>query len=265
MKNIYLYKYLFFLLPLFTVSCEDIIDVELNSVPPKIVIEGNVALDSLATVKVSTTHDFSATGEYPIITSAVVKVWDNAGNSETLLPNSKGLYVTSGIRGVEGRTYNLSVNYDDKEYTATSTMPPLVAIDSLTLFDFPVLDYRTPMVHFTTPPGNINDYYKFYVYVNGERRANKYETYSTDLLDDGMEMHIRLSVPRDPATNDDPVEKGDTLTVEMQCIDKDMHDYWDTLMMIENSLANPTTNIKGGALGYFGAYSYSQMSIVAVW
>lgn len=29
--------------------------------------------------------------------------------------------------------------------------------------------------------------------------------------------------------------------------------------------ANPTSNIKGGALGYFGAYSFTSKEIVMVW
>lgn len=264
MKNIYIYKLILILFPFIFFSCEDIIDVELNSVEPHIVIEGNVRMDSLATVRVTTTKDFSSVNEYTPIRDAVVKITDNAGNEETLTINANGDYVAQNIRGVINRTYSLSVTHEGIEYTAESRMPPVVNIDSLTLFDFPFLDYPTPMIHFTDPKGDINQFYRFVVFVNGVRPYNWFELFSSEMID-GFPIHQRLSVPYGNNDTEDPVHQGDTLSVEMQCIDEDVFTFWSTLDMIDNSLANPTSNIKGGALGYFSAYSHQLASIEAIW
>lgn len=264
MRNGSFFKYILFICILFVAACEDIIDVDLNSAEPRVVIEGIVAEDSFAVVKITMTKDFGSTNEYIPVRDAVVKISDDMGNSETLEVNSGGYYVSSEITGVAGRTYNLLVAHEGKEYTSVSKMPPLVLIDSLTLFDFPFLDYPTPMVHFTDPKGADNDYYRFIVYVNGERPMNEYSLISAKYMD-GFSVHQRLSVPHNHNDEDDPVKQGDILTVEMQCIDEDCYTFWDTLLMIENSLTNPTNNISGGALGYFSAYTFSKKSIEAVW
>jgi hypothetical protein len=61
------------------------------------------------------------------------------------------------------------------------------------------------------------------------------------------------------------IEPGDTVYVELQHITKDMFNYYNTLNNIVGSGGpmgsstpyNPISNIKGDALGYFGAYSSS--------
>jgi len=244
-------------------SCEDIIDVDLRSVEPEVVIEGYIRMDSLAVVRITKTKDFSSTNEYIPVEDAIVKIRDSAGKEETLQLNDSGNYVAPSIRGIERYTYNLSVEYNGLEYTSVTTMPPLVPLDSLTLFDFPMIDYPTPMVHFKDPVGEENNYYRFIVYINGERYKNEYDLGSGEFMD-GLYMRQRLSLHADE-DDDDPVKQNDEYMVEMQCIDKDSYRFWETLMMIENSLTNPTSNIKGGALGYFSAYSYDRKSIKAVW
>ena len=68
----------------------------------------------------------------------------------------------------------------------------------------------------------------------------------------------------------DKVNKGDTITIELLSIDKAAYDYFHTLSEIlssdqsPTSLApqNPLTNLSGGALGYFAAYTVDTRKIV---
>ncbi len=250
-------------------SCEDIIDVDLRSVEPELVIEGTVRMGSAAEVLITQTKDFSETNEYPPVTDAVVVVSDNAGNRETLRPNEAGRYVATSIRGTERRTYHLSVTYDEVEYTATSYMPPRVEIDSLTLWKLPVKDVPDPQVHFVDPMGEENQYYRYVLRINGVQPLLQ------DRLEDRLisTENVDGSVIRQPifisyvnsGRDDDPIEQDDVVTVEMQCIDKDVYRFFDTLYRVGEAVANPVSNIKGGALGYFGAYSFTSKDIVMKW
>lgn len=254
------------MLAVITYSCEKEVDVDLRSVPPRVFIEGYIAEDSLATVRVGHTVDFSNKGEYPMLKGATVRVWDNDGNEETLLQDAKGWYTAKTLKGKIGRTYNLSVIYDNKEYTAISKMPPHVGIDSLTMYKIPMMDYAFPMAHYTDPVGKATTYYRHIVYINGEQVPDMFEIVTTTEYMDGAPYHRILPVHTE---NDDKakdlIKQGDELLVEQQCIDKGAYLFFESLSRMDNSLTNPTTNIKGGALGYFSAYSLDKKTIIAKW
>lgn len=255
------------LILLTTVSCEDVIDVDLHSVTPQLVIEGTVRLNEQAEVVITQTQDFGSVNKYPPVTDAQVVISDDAGNTETLRCNEAGKYVASGIVGVERRTYRLSVVYKGVEYTSVSRMPPLVELDALTLYKLPVKDYPDPMVHFVDPVGEENQYYRYVISVNGVRPTEgrlEDRLISTEFMDGSM-VSFPIFVNYEDHRDKDPYEKGDMITVEMQCLDKGTYTFFETLGRLEQSLANPTSNIEGGALGYFGAYSFSKKDIVAEW
>ncbi len=245
-------------------SCEKEIDVDLRSVPPRIQIEGVVKQDSLAKVRVSHTLDFSDNSGYPFLKDAIVVISDNAGNTETLQQDNSGWYVAQNIKGVIGRTYNLSVKYEDKEYTSTSTMPPLVKIDSLSMYRAPIMNYAVPIVHFTDPKGETNQYYRCLIFINGKQLPDLDEQAFSAQFMDGSPIHQFLPI----FTNDqdvDPIKQGDDILIEFQCIDKGAYDFFYTLRRVEDSSTNPTSNITGGALGCFYASTVDEMSITAEW
>lgn len=262
-NNIYYYTALL-LISVLTVSCEDIIDVDLRSVTPELVIEGVIRMDEFAEVTITKTTDFSSPNVYPRITDATVVIKDDAGNTEELRPDETGKYKATTILGVQRRTYELSVVYEENEYTAKTYMPPVVELDSLTLFKFPMMDFYDPMIHFTDPLGEENQYYRFKIAVNGEWRKFRERILSTEFVD-GNAIHQPVFVRYEEDRDDDPIQNGDLVTVEMRCIDKGTYTFFETLDNVEYGLANPTSNITGGALGYFGAYSYTQKDIISEW
>ncbi len=246
-------------------SCKDEIEVDLRSVDPQLVIEGVIREGAQAEVLITKTKDFSDNSEYLPVTNAVVSISDDAGHNELLTPNASGKYIAATIEGVQRREYRLSVEYDGKTYTATTRMPPVVALDSLTLFKFPMVDYWDPMIHFRDPVGEENQYYRFVVGINGEYPRFRDRYISTEFMD-GNVIHQPLFVRfEDDSNEEDPIKLGDLITVEMRCLDKGTYKFIETLDRVEDSMANPTSNITGGALGYFGAYSYTQMDIMAEW
>ncbi len=245
-------------------SCEKEIDVDLKTAPPHIQIEGLVKQDQLAMVRVSHTVDFNDNSGYPLLKGAIVKISDNAGNSEILKQDDTGWYVAENMKGVVGRKYDMSVTYEGKEYTSTSQMPPQVKLDSLTMYKILVMDYALPMIHFKDPVGVTNQYYRCLVYINGKQLPDMNELVLSTEFMDGSPIHQFLPV----FTHDDdvdPIEQDDEILIEFQCLDKGAYTFFETLSRIEESLTNPTSNITGGALGYFCACTVDQMTITAKW
>jgi len=243
-------------------SCEKEIQVNLHSSEACIVIEGQIQLDSLAIVKITESKDYNTDNTYNKINGAIVSVSDSEGNNEILSQNANGYYVAQNIRGRASRTYHLSVIIGDNEYTSISTLPTPVPIDTITMYDIPSLGYPFPMVVFQDPPVEKN-YYRCRYYVNGKRILIE-----DDLVDtkdrNGFKVERILPVYEDQ-NDDKEIALGDEIKVELHAIDENVYKYFEALANIENSLNNPTTNIRGGALGYFSAYAVDTMTISASW
>lgn len=251
-----------------TTSCKDVIDVDLRTADPKLVIEGSIRMGEFAEVLITKSKEFSGSNEYIPITDAVVTITTDEQKSEVLQSNAQGRYVATTIVGTERTTYHLSVQYDDVEYTATSYMPPRVEIDDLTVWKMPVRDTADPQIHFKDPKGEENQYYRCVLYINDVKPTLRDrlgdQLISTEFVD-GSDISQVIFLHYETDRDDDPIEQGDKVTVEMQCIDKGVYKFFETLYNTEDALANPTSNIKGGALGYFGAYSYTSASVVMEW
>ncbi|PXV68773.1 uncharacterized protein DUF4249 [Dysgonomonas alginatilytica] len=245
-------------------SCEKEIDVDLKSAEPKLVIEGLVTADSLAKVKLTMSKNFISDNTFDPVLGALVSVSDNTGNSEILQMSDDGMYRSKNLKGVPGRTYNLKVTVEGQEYTASSAMSPhTVKIDSITMYPIPLFKYAFPMIHFQDPKGSKN-YYRELLYINGKRK--KLDEDATDTDDrEGFYMSRIVPAYKENGSTEDPIKKGDTITIEHQLLDKGAYTFFETLGRISSSLTNPTSNIKGGALGYFSAYTYDRQTIIADW
>lgn len=246
-------------------SCEKEIDVDLKSVPPRIAIEGIVKHEQLATVHVTHTLDFDNNDGYPHLSGAIVTISDDRGNSEVLKQGANGWYTAEYMRGEIGCKYNLSVKYEGQEYTATSTMPPHVPINSITLKKNALVDYPYPIIYFDDPVGEVNLHYRALVFINGKQHPDMQEFVATTEFNDGAK-NLGWALFIDTYDEDnDPIKKGDELTIEFQCIDKGTYKFFDSLVNQVGTPTNPISNISNGALGYFSACTAEQKTIIAEW
>jgi hypothetical protein len=104
---------------LFT-SCEKVIQVDLNSVDPKFVINAAI-IEGQADHFISITRslNFDQATTFPKVDNAVVTVTDNLGNSATFQSIGDGRYQVSNYLGVTGRNYTITVQVDGETFTAT--------------------------------------------------------------------------------------------------------------------------------------------------
>jgi len=240
-------------------SCQKVINLDLNSASPQIVIEGNVYDQSGPyTVKISQTVNFDESNVFHPVTGATVEINDDAGNSEVLTESSSGTYCTSALQGIYGRTYTLTVTSKGKTYIASSTMPNPVNIDSIYLEKSMFGNEKFVSVNFNDP-ANINNYYRLVEFVNNERQTG------FNVTDDNLNQGETIGYSFMTAGNDSKLGIGDTVIVWLESIDKGVYEYFRTAGRDagqSSSPSNPTSNISNGALGYFNACSVRLKTII---
>lgn len=266
MKNIFL-----IILSLFLVtSCEKEIDLDLENQSGKIVIEGNVT-DQAGPyyVKITRSVAFTEANQYPAIENAQVILSDNAGQTETLQYAGNGMYKTTNFIGQSGRIYTLKITAEGQQYTAQSTMPEAVSFDGLEQDSFMVGGETSyTLLPVFTDPQALGDHYLFSFTVNNNPK--KFFSEFSDNVNNGMPNQRPLLLPNDDSEADDiKVVAGDTIHVEMQCIDENVYTFYSALLQLSDggpgggvTPANPPSNISNGALGYFSAHTVRTRSVV---
>ena len=249
-----------FLFALPFVSCQKVIEVSVNNAAPQIVINGEVT-DQPGPYQISLTQSISYTADnvFPAISGASVTIRDNMGLYDSLTETSPGtgVYAThSGWQGTPGNSYTLSVTVAGKTYTAVSTMPQPVNLDSVG-FTLEARGRASSIIdavpYFQDPPG-IANYYEFTETINGAL------LHSILIFDDRLSDGKYISEPiRDDSSN---LQVGYQLAFSMYCIEQNVYQYLFELEQIVDqngfssvSPSNPDTNLSGGALGIFSAHT----------
>lgn len=253
-------RYILFIAAFALASCQRVVHLNLDTTSPQLVIQGNVVnLGAFPTVVISSSVNFYNSNTYPPVSGATVVITDSTyGAKDTLTEFAPGTYSTYNLSGISGHTYNLWVAYGGHIYTATSTMPDPVALDSIT-FSTVTFGNKTliqPIPNFQDPPG-VPNWYQFQIWTNGNLVQKSFVF--DDQYSDGKYIHEPLQ------TDTGDVKSGVTLTMDMYCIDKNVYNYFLELINITDpnqqsqnaAPANPTSNISGGCLGYFSAHTVS--------
>jgi hypothetical protein len=247
-----------------TTSCEKVIDIDLNSASKKYVIEGEVSSNPsiAAQVKLSQTKNFSDDNSFNGVSGATVTITEYIGTVDiihNLTETSTGLYSNTSLVGKYGSTYKLNIQVNGNTFTASSTMPGYVNLDTITSekTSFGGDNTITISPSYIDPIG-LGNSYRFIEYRNNKLVKNVFV--QNDAISDGKTTTRPLLV------RNGELESGDSIKVIMQCIDENVYNYWYSLTQAatgnsQATPANPISNIIGGAIGVFSANTYSTKSI----
>ena len=244
------------------VGCKKVIDVKLKNATQQTIISGEVNdLSGPYKVTISKSVDFTSNNNFPPVSGAFVTITGN-GITDTLSEDGPGVYFTKKLIGRPGKAYSLLVKAEGNTYTATSTMPDPVQLDSLTFLLGRNNDIYA-VANFQDPKEAVN-YYQFIQYANGEKFKNGR---GNSVFDDRLSNGRYISMALYDDSSD--IKSGVTLTVQMNCIDKYVYNYLNELLQISGNgggfssptPANPQSNISGGALGYFSANTVSYKTV----
>ena len=248
-------------------SCESVIEIDLDYMKPKLVIEGVINdYDNQCIIKLSKTTEYFNRKINPTVSDAVITLTDNAGTIIKFCETEAGNYVGERVQIKSDMTYTLSILSEGEKYAANATIPRIVNIDSLTCrYNPESIFYEVGYVvscHFADP-GEFRNYYRVKTYnINDRTKAKN----SKDIYNDDLCNGNRVEWP----WSYEVYQQSDTVVVELYTLDVQTFDYYKTLfqisggseMMSFTTPANPNTNISNGALGYFGAYTISRDTII---
>lgn len=245
-------------------SCQKVISLKLNNSAPQLVIEGNLTnVYGVQYVVISKSVPFTSTNSFPPVSGAEVSITDDStGMVYKFMEDTAGIYSYYPMVGYAGRQYTLSVKTGGQTYIASSTMPALVNLDSLTakISSIGKNDLRTITVNYYDPVSVANQY-RFVLFVNGLQT-------STIFTNDDSFTNGRY-VRQDLFENNTDIHFKDTVSVEMQCIDKPVYEYWFSLSQQQGNgpgggttPSNPPSNFNNNALGYFSAHTSQAKRIV---
>lgn len=258
---------IFFSLILLLTSCENVIEIDLDYMKPKLVIDGVINdFDNQCIIKLSKTTDYFNKSTNPAVSGASVTLTDNAGTIIKLNETEPGNYLSECLQAKSSMNYTLNILSEGDKYVAEATIPQKVNIDSLTCSYNPEsIFYEVGYVvscHFSDPEDTRN-FYRLKTYnINDKSKAKN----SKDLYIDDLFNGNRVELP----WSYDVYQQNDTVLVELYSLDVQTYDYYKTLFPISGGAemgsfttpANPITNISNGALGYFGAYTISRDTII---
>jgi hypothetical protein len=126
------------IISMFTLSsCEDVVDVNLNTAAPKLVIDASIkwqkgTVGNEQTIHLTTTTDFYET-TVPVVSGAIVNITDsNSIQYDFLEDVGTGNYICTNFNPILNEVYTLLVITNGQTYTATETLISVPMIDSVT-------------------------------------------------------------------------------------------------------------------------------------
>ncbi|KUF44048.1 hypothetical protein AV926_11470 [Myroides marinus] len=251
-------------LAMYFTSCEEVIDLELPTAPPKLVVEGNIDFNTDNTpdtlsVKLSLTTDFY-NPTTPKVHNAIVWIEDGEGNRYPFEEiKNTGRYINTKVKkDFVKNQYKLHIEYDNDIYEATDVLlstPEIQQVEQRREKFFNK-DYYTIRIYYKDTPrpsSNLNYYYSF-SQRNNEKPELKIQTneYSKNKIIESIFL-------------DEDFEVGDKVLIDLHQISRNYYDYMSLLISTINNgggpFETPITKIKGNvknltrpekeALGYF--------------
>ncbi len=215
----------FLALAFFMTSCDDVVDVKLNTVAPYLVVDGNI--DDLTTtddtISLSTTIGYTENRPLPPVTNAIVTLTGPDGIPDTLPQPAPGKYVAHGFGGLIGMNYRLDIDWENNKYQAEAVMPRGTHIDSLVVIerkDEPFYQDGYYLKLYGPEPAGVGDYYEVKMRKNDtiQNLPQDLGFTSDELVDgqyiDGIDLNFQ------------PYKKGDRITGYLRAITKDAYYFY---------------------------------------
>lgn len=249
------FNYTAILLSLFLLSsCEEVIDINLNSTNPKYVIEADLNdISTTQTIRISKTVNFSEPIPSEPVNNAQIIVTDVSGKIHVFNATGNGVYASSNFKPTANGSYSLKVNIEGQEFLSTTTRVPYVEVDSLGITKDEIFNETYYSITFKfLDPINMANYYKYSYSVNDQ--PFKFSAVFSDKFNNGLLVTHEIT----ERNEDSKFVVGDEVNILRECINVDVYNFWSDLQSINPGSAapaNPKSNISNGALGYFSVSS----------
>ncbi len=225
--------YLTIIIALFAIvftSCEDVIDVDVQTAPTRLTIEASLDWEkgtagNNQTIKLSTSTPFFDTNSDTGVTGASVKVTNDTNGAEFIFADqNNGEYTTTDFVPILNQSYTLEVVYNGENYTATETLMPVVDIKEVTQstengFDDEILEVNI----FFDDPADEDNFYLFRFKEEGDLLA-EFEDFD-DEFTNGREISWYYEKEEDEDTNTEEFTSGDVVDIDLYSISEEYYNY----------------------------------------
>lgn len=254
---------------MFIISCEDVIDVNVPTENPRLVIEASInwlkgTTGNQQEIKLSLTAPYF-NNSVPPANGAQIQITDSNNNLFNFIEDGNtGIYKNTNFIPVLNETYNLTVLYQEEVFTATETLQPVVSINYVEQNDNGGFSgNETELKAFYTDPANEENYY-FFEFISDIPVIPSLEVYK-DEFTNGNQM-FGFYTEKDLTT-------GDIVSIRNYGISKQFYNYMFILLQqnseeggspfetqpatVRGNCINQT-NPKDYPLGYFRVSQVSQ-------
>ena len=213
---------------LVTVSCEDVIEVELNTEEPRLIVDALIRVDTNeaftnVVVKVSETSSFFESVPAANLQQITLSNLSDPGGGidpPVLVEEIPGSGIYSKVFATDYLTEGsllLQIDFEDELYVARAEFIPAVPIDNVVQGDGFLFDEEDIEVIITfTDNGDRDDYYLF-DFSFGNYLVSDDEFYQ------GQQFEFSYFY-------DDEVAPGDSVDISIMGVDEDFHNYMDELI-----------------------------------
>jgi len=244
-------------------SCEDVIDVNLDTAAPKLVIDASIkwekgSIGNEQTIKLTTTTGFYDTA-IPIVSGAIVNITDsNSIQFDFIEEVGTANYICINFNPVINEVYTLLVIVNGQTYTAEETLISVPTIDSVAQNDQGGFTGDQIELKFFFEDNGLVDNFYLEEYLTSFTFLPEYEV-SRDIFFQGNQMFGLY-------TNDD-MKAGDEIMFTLQGISQKYYNFMNILLGIAGNnggggpFQTPPATVRGNfinqtnfdnyALGYF--------------
>ena len=243
---------------IFFQSCEEVIDVDLNTAAPRLVIDAAINWQKGTTgaeqkIILSTTTDFYS-NVIPKVSGATVSIKSSENLNYTFseIPNT-GEYKCTTFKPILGETYTLTVIYKGETYTATETMQSVTPIETIMQKNnggFSGKDYEIE-VFFNDPTAKNFYMAKFFPDIY---KAPSYSIIR-DEYTNGNEKSWQFS--------DEDLEQGTKIAITHYGISQTYYEYMNKIISISNSsgggspFQTPPATVRGNIVNQSNINNYA--------
>ena len=208
------------------ISCEDVIEVDLNESEPRLVIDAGInwfknTTGNEQSIRLSLTAPFFD-DQVPPANGAIVSISDTNGNTFNFIEDANsGIYRNSDFIPVINAVYLLTVVYDNEVYTATETLKSVVSINNIEQKDDGgFFGEDIELKAFFDDPLGIENYY-FFEFISNIPIIPTLEVYE-DRFTDGNEMFGFYT--------EEDLESGNQVTIRNYGISERFYQFMFTLL-----------------------------------
>lgn len=234
---------------LFLSSCEEVVNVDLNTAPPKLVIEASIkwlkgTSGKEQKIKLTTTTSFYSS-QIPTVSGATITVKNSSNTIFNFVETANtGEYLCSDFVPVINDTYTLNITLNGVNYTATEILKSVAPIEELVQnneggFTGKDIQIKT----FYTDPANETNYY-LYQYNYTDKITQTFYGDEDTYFQGNRFFSLSQS---------DEIKKGDEIKVTHYGISKTYYNYMNILISIAGGnsggpFQSPPATVRGNII-----------------